>query len=160
MVDDGRPTTDDDSVAKAEIMGTVPDSQRTGNRTLGLMGFCLWIGGVTTVGGNVGTGLSGSRSTWQDWWLVWGCALAAIGLLLLFMNRKGLRFPKGRGILGLVIASVGAGLSGGFVPQLVNPLLGRPVPGVAFLIGGIVLFAVGTLIALDKNVTDVSKRRG
>jgi hypothetical protein len=157
MLDDGRRTTDDGPTAAPGGPGIEQAAELAGNRPLGLMGFCLWVGGVTTVGVNVGAGLS---STWRDWWLVWGCALAAIGLLLLLMNRKGFSFPKGGGVLGLVIACIGAGLSGGFVPQLVNPSLGRPVPGVVFLIGGIVLFTVGMLIALDKNRKDVSRRRG
>jgi hypothetical protein len=159
-VDDRRQTTDEGPTAVDGGFGIGQGAKLTGNRTLGLMGFCLWVGGVTTIGVNVEAALSGSLSTWKEWWLIWGCALAAIGLLLLLMNRKGLEFPKGRGILGLVIASAGAGLSGGFVPQLVNPSLGKPVPGVAFLIGGVVLFTVGMLIALDKNVTTVSRRRG
>ncbi len=152
-MDDRRRTTDDNSVAKAGVVGTMPGQQ--GNKTLARVGNTLLLGGFAGCGSIAGQMLMvGPPSTRSYWALLWFGVLAIVGIVTLYINRKALKQPmKGSAFRGTMVGVLGMALSLGFIYWFGD----IPLLGIAFLLGGVALFVVGMLIALDKNAVDVSQ---
>jgi hypothetical protein len=134
-------------------MSVSSDSVHEVQRTVSILGYLLFIGGFTDMCVAFMLMITTKpQFVGQSWAGLWYVAVAFVGFMLMFANRKAWRFrTKGRMILGQVFAQFGILLSGGFILWLADTSWGGLGLGVAFLVGSVVLFLVGMLIASVKT---------